>query len=238
MLETTRARLLPRHRLHLQASHGAFLRGAARDLLVAAARRGPHLEVQLAEGFIVTGFGARRLPAALQQQLDKGDDSWVSRGLRRMLGLREKPRGRLSADPTALYKAEMGEEVRIETEEDVLHLRSLPSFDGALRPRSGAAPPVPDRALPARAAAARFSQPSPRALGSPKLQAALDAALFEPGLWQSDPMKAAPQRFPRPPAPTSPRRGHPLQRADPLAYRRLRVHPRPHGPRPRAGRRR
>ena len=35
-----------------------------------------------AEGFLVTGFGNRRLsPAAFQQPLAQGDDSWVSRGL-------------------------------------------------------------------------------------------------------------------------------------------------------------
>ena len=40
----------------------------------------------------VVVLGGSFPPAALQQQLDKGDDSWVSRGLRRMLGLAEKPR--------------------------------------------------------------------------------------------------------------------------------------------------
>ena len=156
-----------------------------------------------AEGFIVTGFGARRLsPAALQQQLDKGEDSWVSRGLRRMLGLKEKPRAPpSSADPSALYKSEMGEEIRIETEEDVLHLKSLPSFDGALRPREAELLfqylTVPYLRVPLLLRF--FSQPSRiHALGSPKLQAALDAALFEPGLWQSEMVKTAPQHIPAP----------------------------------------
>ena len=156
-----------------------------------------------AEGFIVTGFGARRLsPAALQQQLDKGEDSWVSRGLRRMLGLKEKPRAPpSSADPSALYKSEMGEEIRIETEEDVLHLKSLPSFDGALRPREAELLfqylTVPYLRVPLLLRF--FSQPSHvHALGSPKLQAALDAALFEPGLWQSEMVKTAPQHIPAP----------------------------------------
>ena len=44
-----------------------------------------------------------------------------------------------------------------------------------------------------------FSEPSHvHALGSPKLQAALDAALFEPGLWQAEPVKTQPQRIPAP----------------------------------------
>ena len=159
-----------------------------------------------AEGFIVTGFGARRLsPAALQQQLDKGEDSWVSRGLRRMLGLAEKPRAPPSAaDPSSLYKSEMGTDTRvdkIDTEEDVLHLKALPSFDGALRPRESELLlqylTVPYLRVPLLLRF--FSEPSHvHALGSPKLQAALDAVLFEPGLWQEAHVKTAPQRIPAP----------------------------------------
>ena len=159
-----------------------------------------------AEGFIVTGFGARRLsPAAFQQQLEKGDDSWLSRGLRRMIGLAEKPRAPPSAaDPTSLYKSEMGEAAqtgKLETEEDILHLRALPSFDGALRPSESELLfqylTVPYLRVPLLLRF--FSEPSHvHALGSPKLQAALDAVLFEPGLWQEASVKTAPQRIPAP----------------------------------------
>jgi len=46
-----------------------------------------------------------------------------------------KPRAPPSpADPQQLVKTELGLEVRLEKEEDVLHLKTLPSFDGALRP--------------------------------------------------------------------------------------------------------
>ncbi len=42
-----------------------------------------------------------------------------------------------------------------------------------------------------------FAQPSHiHALGSVRLQAALDAALFEPGLWQAEAKKALPTQVP------------------------------------------
>ena len=164
-----------------------------------------------ADGFIVTGFGRNAhnplSPAAFQQQLNKSDDSFFFAIGRRMLGIAEKPRAPpSSADPTALYKAEMGADAesfrgKIETEDDVLHLQKLPSFDGALRPRESELLlqylTVPYLRVPLLLRF--FSEPSHvHALGSPKLQAALDAALFEPGLWQAEPVKTQPQRIPAP----------------------------------------
>ena len=75
-------------------------------------------------GFIVTGFQRRLNPAAIQKQAEQGEDSWVSRGFRRILGIAEKPRAPpSSADPTALLRAETGTDQRIDSEEDVLHLK-------------------------------------------------------------------------------------------------------------------
>ena len=95
----------------------------------------------------------------------------------------------------------MCEDARIETEEDVLHLKALPSFDGALHPSEAELLlqylTVPYLRVPLLL---RFFSTSAHvhALGSPKLQAALDAALFEPGLWQPEAVKSPPQRIPAP----------------------------------------
>ena len=159
---------------------------------------------QAGEGFLVTAFGARRLsPAALQKQAAaEGNDSWMSRFGRRLLGLADKPRAPpSSADPTALLRAELGGDVKVESEEDVLHLRTLPTFDGALRPRECELLlqylTVPYLRVPLLL---RFfsSASHVHALGNPKLQAALDAALFEPGLWQAEAHKQPPQQIPAP----------------------------------------
>lgn len=83
----------------------------------------------------------------------------------------------------------------------VLHAKALPSFDGALRPRESELLlqylTVPYLRIPLLLRF--FSQPSHvHALGSSKLQAALDAALFEPGLWQPDARKTPPAKIPAP----------------------------------------
>jgi len=77
----------------------------------------------------------------------------------------------------------------------------LPSFDGALRPREAELLlqylTVPYLRVPLLLRF--FAQPSHlHALGSVKLQAALDAALFEPGLWQAEPHKRLPRQIPGP----------------------------------------
>jgi hypothetical protein len=165
---------------------------------------------QPGEGFVVSGFRRHLSPAALQKQVkDEGQDSWLSRLGRRLVGLADKPRAPpSSADPAALLRAELGDELKLSTregertsEDDILHLPKLPSFDGALRPRESELLlqylTVPYLRVPLLL---RFfsSASHVHALGNPKLQAALDAALFEPGLWQSEALKQPPQQIPAP----------------------------------------
>lgn len=104
------------------------------------------------EGFIVSGFQRRLNPAAMVKQAEQAEDSWMSRGFRKMLGIAEKPRAPpSSADPTALLRAEMGVDARIESEEDVLHLkashspyRDLPPLTSCLTPSH----PIPSHRFP------------------------------------------------------------------------------------------
>jgi hypothetical protein len=78
------------------------------------------------EGFVVWGFGRLLSPAAIQKQAEEGSEWWISRRVRRAFGFAEKPRAPpSSADPSALLRAELGESAtRIETEDDVLHLKA------------------------------------------------------------------------------------------------------------------
>eukprot|EP00965_Chrysotila_dentata_P160167 5289591-Pleurochrysis_carterae.AAC.1 len=59
------------------------------------------------------------------RQAEQGDSSWVSRHFRKVFGIAERPRAPpSSADPAALVRAELGgAELRIDKEEDVLHLK-------------------------------------------------------------------------------------------------------------------
>ena len=81
---------------------------------------------------------------------------------------------------------QVGGEARISKEEDVLHLKQLPSFDGALRPAESELLlqylTVPYLRIPLLLA---FFSPQHRVilLGEPTLQEMLDASLFEPGPW-------------------------------------------------------
>lgn len=155
------------------------------------------------EGFIVSGFGRQLNASVMTRQAEGGDGSWVSRGLRRILGLAEKPRAPPSAaDPSALLQFELGSgELRVKREEDVLHLKQLPSFDGALNDSEAELfmqyLTVPYLRVPLLMHF--FAQPSHvHALGHPRLQAALDAAMFEPGLWQHTRFKTLPESVPAP----------------------------------------
>ena len=150
---------------------------------------------------------------------------------------REAARAPSSADPSALLRAELGDETRVETEEDVLHLKRAPSFDGALRPRESELLlqylTVPYLRVPLLLRF--FSEPRTHAFGAPKLQAALDAALFEPGLWQADASKSCRPAHPGARAArTSPRRPASSSTSSRGAHRHLRVDPQPHRIRARA----
>ena len=116
-----------------------------------------------------------------------------------MTKLGRAPRPRIppsAADPSALAG------VPLATEDDVLHLRHLPEFGGALRPGDVEAllQMLLCPYLRAPLVLRFFAQPSrTAALSHPELQRTLDAALFEPGEWQPpDKPKAAPLVIPGP----------------------------------------
>ena len=129
--------------------------------------------------------GAARLGGRLQAQLASK--------------LGRTPRPRLppsAADPSTLAG------VPLTTEEDVLHLRHLPEFGGALRPADVEVLLqmllVPALRVPLLLRF--FAEPSrTAALAVPELQRTLDAALFEPGAWQPpDVPKGLPLTIPAP----------------------------------------
>ena len=152
--------------------------------------------------FVVSAFGRTLNAAAITKQAEQAENSsWLERKLRKVFGVTKPRAPPSSADPQQLVKSELGVEVRIEREEDVLHLKQLPSFDGALRPPEAELLlqylTVPYLRVPLLLRF--FSQPSHvHALGSAKLQAALDATLFEPGQWQLERSKELPKCVPAP----------------------------------------
>ena len=114
------------------------------------------------------------------------------------LGIARAPIPRLppsSADPSNLA----GE--RLESEEDVLHVRHLPEFGGYLRASDAEvllqSLLVPYLRVPLLLRF--FAEPTrTMALAHAPLQRVLDAALFEPGEWQPDEPKALPALIPAP----------------------------------------
>ena len=104
------------------------------------------------------------------------------------------PRVPLSAaDPSVLADAD------IQTEDDVLHLKELPSFNARLSPMESEyllqLLTAPYLRIPMLA---DFLSPQHRVtlLAEPSIQEVLDASLFEPGLWQPDAPRAAPAELP------------------------------------------
>ena len=141
----------------------------------------------------VAGFG-KGIPMAWLQG-DQTEESGLRTFLKKMLG-KGKPRVMPSgSDPSVI----VGEPVT--SEDDVLHLRHLPDFDGRLRARDCelllqylTAPYV---RIPL--VMQLFSDPvRMTALGSLELQRVLDAVLFEPGEWQSTAEKSVPDAIPGP----------------------------------------
>ena len=146
--------------------------------------------------FIVHGFGGEMKATSW---VDANGDNKVTRQslLDRLLG-KGGPKPRLqpsAADASVVAGAPLN------TEDDVLHLRHLPDFGGALRASDAEyllqvlLSPYLRIPLLLRF----FSDPTrTAALSRPELQQLLDAALFEPGEWQADAPKPLPKLIPAP----------------------------------------
>lgn len=134
-------------------------------------------------GFSVRGFGGKLKCAAFVKPEDLVNKGGFLTRLKGVFGL-SKPRAPLSgADPSNL----VGE--KVETEDDVLHIKSLPTFDGRISPRQTELLlqylTVPYLRIPL---VLQFfaCQEHIAALGCEQLQEVLDACLFEPGQWQAE----------------------------------------------------
>ena len=117
------------------------------------------------------------------------------RTIMRYLGIKgTQPRASPSqANPSIL----LGE--RVDTEDDILHMRNLPDFDGTLGAKDAELLLqyllTPYMRIPLLLNF--FSQETRlKALRSKELQEVLDAALFEPGAWQETVMKEVPTMVP------------------------------------------
>jgi hypothetical protein len=150
----------------------------------------------------VQGFN-RRLECIypdIEIELDSAFPSQANRGLFsrlwRFLGLTAKPRASpSSANPSVLA----GE--RVDTEDDVLHLKTLPNFEDTMGARDSEVMlqylTAPYLRIPLLL---NFFSNEKRlkSLRSFEMQQVLDAALFEPGRWQEEYEKAAPTQIPAP----------------------------------------
>jgi len=146
-------------------------------------------------GFSVRGFGSKLKCAAFVKPEDLVNKGGFLTRLKGVFGL-SKPRAPLSgADPSNL----VGE--KVETEDDVLHIKSLPTFEGRISPRQTELLlqylTVPYLRIPL---VLQFfaCQEHIAALGCEQLQEVLDACLFEPGQWQADYAKEVPAVVPPP----------------------------------------
>ena len=146
--------------------------------------------------FVVRGFGIEMKCCPWVDA--NGEPIFRKQGLlERLLGKGgHTPRVQPSAaDPSVLAGAALN------TEDDVLFLRHLPDFGGALR-----AADVEQMLQVLMAPYLRiplllrfFAEPArTAALAQPELQQMLDAALFEPGEWQPDTIRQLPKLIPEP----------------------------------------
>ncbi|CAM9947763.1 unnamed protein product, partial [Discosporangium mesarthrocarpum] len=151
------------------------------------------------EGYVVKGFGGRTLECQAFVGVD-GEDPKMNKGalglFRRFLKVvgmsktRAPPSG---ANPSNLVDR------RVDTEDDVLHIQSLPDFDDRLRARDCELLlqylTVPYLRIPL--VINFFSDPVRlQALWSEELQEVLDATLFEPAQWQAATEKFMPTHIP------------------------------------------
>lgn len=146
-------------------------------------------------GLTVRGFGGKLKCAAFVKPEDLVNKGGFLTRLKGVFGL-SKPRAPLSgADPSNL----VGE--KVETEDDVLHIKSLPTFENRISPRQTELLlqylTVPYLRIPL---VLQFfaCQEHVAALGSEALQEVLDACLFEPGQWQAEHAKEVPAVVPPP----------------------------------------
>lgn len=142
------------------------------------------------KGFMaVFGFN-RELKCAAFQTPGEDSRTWYQKMYK------EKPRKAPSAaDPSNLADGD------VQTEDDVLHVRHLPDFDGKIQGRYSELLlqylTVPYLRIPL---VMKFFSDHMRitALGSEELQQVIDACLFEPGKWQEDYEKKIPELVPCP----------------------------------------
>ena len=148
----------------------------------------------------VCGFGKALECTVLTEPVDRKEvkkRTLISRFLS-VIGLKRNDLPRVSpskANPSIL----IGE--RVDTEDDILHIRKLPNFDGTLGAR--------DCELMLQFLTAPYlriplmlhfftQEHRLKALLNRDLQEVLDAALFEPGLWQEEEVKEVPDQIPAP----------------------------------------
>ncbi|CAN0273248.1 unnamed protein product, partial [Ectocarpus sp. 12 AP-2014] len=148
------------------------------------------------EGYIVKGFGGHTLDC--QAFID--DDGKASRGA--LAAFRKFLKGmnmsKTRAPPSGANPSNLVEK-RIDNEDDVLHVQSLPDFGDRLRSRDCELMlqylTVPYLRIPL--VIKFFADPvRMQALWSEDLQEVLDASLFEPAQWQAAETKAIPTHVP------------------------------------------
>ena len=148
----------------------------------------------------VKGFGknldcVQNITSVEEEQVQRATNRGVFSNFLKMVGIKGKmPRATPSqANPSIL----LGE--RVDNEDDILHIRTLPDFDGSLGPKNCELMlqylTTPYMRIPMLlkffAMEARL-----KALKNKQIQEVLDAALFEPGQWQESKYKTCPQSVP------------------------------------------
>ena len=157
------------------------------------------------EGFHAHAF-ARKLEVHPWKEGDAGDKGGAGSGWRSALGggflasLFGAGDARPRCPPSGGNPSNLAGK-RVDTEEDVLHLTNLPTFDGLLRPSESellltylTAPYLRVPLVLRHFADAQRV----RALGHPEIQGVLDACFFEPGPWQPPGSVEVPACIPAP----------------------------------------
>jgi hypothetical protein len=141
------------------------------------------------EGYVVTGFGKTlKVAAAMTTEEMQAQQSALSK-----IFFGRKRGWTSGADPSELAGTE------INCEEDVLHVKTMPSFDNRLSQRASEqlicflTAPYIRIPLVLGLFSARENIP---ALGHKQIQLIIDAVLFEPWLWQPDVPKTVPKEIP------------------------------------------
>ena len=178
---------------------------------MAAPRRCAVVEIQTRRGAQIHGF-SRKLEVVPWKEGDSGDKGtgWRSAmggGFLATIfgGGDTRPR----CPPSGGNPSNLAGK-RVDTEEDVLHLTNLPTFDGLLRPSESELllTYLTARYLRIPLVLRHFADPQRvRALGHADIQGVLDACFFEPGPWQPPGSVVVPAEVPAPRARTWPPRG-------------------------------